>query len=139
MKPKVAIVFFFVFFLFACTHTHSPAGGVPEQTEEATFTIETWRDLEALLNSDNPPLLIDARTQAEYNAGHIPGAILLPHTEVKDNPPNVAKDHPIVLYCTNGPRAGTGLNALQRLGYTNVVNFRKLSLWEGELNYGPDP
>jgi len=72
----------------------------------------------------NPaPVIVDVRSQSEYESGHVPGAMHLPfyamwsrHAEMKAKPEN-----PIVLYCEHGPRAGIAKFALWTMGYTNIV------------------
>ena len=98
-----------------------------------------WEELETLLNSDEKPLLIDVRTLSEYKEGHIPGAMLIPHTEITDKPPAVGKDNLIILYCRSGSRSGQALRSLESLGYTNVVDFGGIGQWKGELHYGVAP
>jgi phage shock protein E len=70
-------------------------------------------------------LLLDARTQAEFDSGHAQGAILMPYDEVKTQAPMVLKDknQEIKVYCRSGNRAGKAVNTLKSLGYTNVTNI----------------
>ncbi len=69
-------------------------------------------------------LWIDVRTQAEYDAGHLPNAILIPYNEIAARIESVAKDKKatINLYCRSGSRAGVAKQMLEELGYTHVVN-----------------
>ncbi len=70
------------------------------------------------------PLIIDVRTQEEWDEGHLQSAIHIPHDEIADEIAKHAKDkqRKIVLYCRSGGRAGVALQALKKLGYTNVEN-----------------
>lgn len=67
---------------------------------------------------------IDVRTQEEWNADHIPGPALIPHTELASRVGklNLDKDAPIKLYCRSGNRAGIAKKTLEELGYSNVEN-----------------
>ena len=68
---------------------------------------------------------IDVRTPAEYEEGHIPGAVNLPLDEI---PTSVAKlpsdrDALIVVHCQSGWRASIGMVSMRLLGYTNAKGF----------------
>ena len=53
------------------------------------------------------PVILDVRTPEEYAAGHVPGAINIPHDQVRARLAEIdsAKDQPIVVYCRSGRRA----------------------------------
>jgi rhodanese-related sulfurtransferase len=77
----------------------------------------------------SPPLpahatLVDVRSTNEYMAGHLPGAINLPITQIEQEIvhryPN--RDTPLILYCASGARSEQALGMLQRLGYTDAHN-----------------
>ncbi len=69
-------------------------------------------------------LIIDVRTQPEFDAGHVEGAILIPFDVISTNIGYVAEDHEkeIVLYCRSGRRSGIAQRTLQEMGYTKVRN-----------------
>ena len=71
--------------------------------------------LSSMRSSDRVPLLLDVRTPFEYDAGHIAGAINIPHTRLEDRLSEVQSGsrHGVVLYCMSGPRARVGENILQ--------------------------
>ena len=77
------------------------------------------------LRSAAPPRIVDVREQNEWDAGHIPGAELIPLGTV----PSVAterlpkKDERIVLHCAAGVRSAVATYQLQQLGYTNVASM----------------
>jgi phage shock protein E len=106
---------------------------------EALQSVENWNELEQLLEEHPEVLLIDVRTPAEYEAGHIPGARLIPHTQLLANPLEIPRDTPIVLYCRSGNRSGQAYRALERQGFTKMLDFGGIYRWQGELNYGPNP
>jgi rhodanese-related sulfurtransferase len=71
-------------------------------------------------SSDPDPTLIDVRTPAEFDAGHIPGAVNVPLDELKaslDELCSVLDDHhDVVLVCRSGARAGQAQEALRAAG-----------------------
>lgn len=88
-----------------------------------------------LMDTEDDYVILDARTQAEYDEGHIPGAILIPHdtvaTAAEDALPN--KDQLILVYCRSGNRSKRASQALVDLGYTNVVEFGGINSWPYEV------
>jgi phage shock protein E len=84
-------------------------------------------------------LLIDVRTPAEYESGHIPTALNIPVDEIGTRPPAGDKDALIIVYCRSGNRSAAARKILLDLGYTNIVDFGSVSRWEGTLVTGGDP
>lgn len=88
-----------------------------------------------LMDTENDYVILDARTQAEYDQGHIPGAILIPHdtvaTAAEDALPD--KDQLILVYCRSGNRSKQASQALVDLGYTNVIEFGGINNWPYEV------
>ena len=70
-------------------------------------------------------VMIDVRTDEEWNAGHIEGAIHIPLSEIKKDIKNytIPKDEEILLYCRSGNRSGRAKVILDELGYTNTTNI----------------
>lgn len=71
------------------------------------------------------PLLIDVRTEAEWQTEHLQGAILIPYDKIGDEISKVAPDKntKIELYCRSGRRSGVALESLKKLGYGDVTNY----------------
>ncbi len=67
---------------------------------------------------------IDVRSAEEYQAGHIAGALNIPHDDLAEQIAKISpnKDEPINLYCRSGRRAEVALTELKKLGYTQVTN-----------------
>ena len=88
-----------------------------------------------LMDIEDDYVILDARTQAEYDEGHIPGAILIPHdtvaTAAEDALPD--KGQLILVYCRSGNRSKQASQALADLGYTNVVEFGGITSWPYEV------
>ena len=95
----------------------------------------TTQELQNKLNAKENFVLLDVRTQEEYNAGYIAGAILLPYDEINAKATIVLpdKEKEIVLYCRSGRRSAIAKKSLLDLGYQKVVDFGGVKRWEGEL------
>ncbi|NLZ77439.1 MAG: rhodanese-like domain-containing protein [Spirochaetales bacterium] len=89
------------------------------------------KDVHALLASDEEVVLVDVRTEAEYQNGHIDGAIHLSLYDIGAERPPVLSDldAPIILYCQSGARSGIARRKLKALGYTNVRDMGGLTFW----------
>lgn len=84
-----------------------------------------------LMDTQSDYVIIDARTQSEYDEGHIEGAILIPEYEISERAeaefPD--KDQLILVYCRTGRRSKIAAQALADLGYTNVKEFGGITTW----------
>jgi phage shock protein E len=80
-------------------------------------------------------LLLDVRTQAEYDEKHLEGSLLIPHTEVPSRIAEVLaaqggdKSKPIVVFCRAGGRAGIAKTALMQAGFTEITNLGSIDNW----------
>ncbi len=76
-----------------------------------------------LIDSKQAPVIVDVRSQGEYQAGHVPGALHIPFWRAftTDKLEQVAKkDQLLVLYCEHGPRAGLAKWAFSLSGYEKI-------------------
>jgi phage shock protein E len=73
----------------------------------------------------NGALLIDVRSAAEFNAGHLPDAKNIPLEQIAAKLPGTVKDKDqrILLHCQSGMRSGIATKQLKRLGYARVFNL----------------
>lgn len=104
--------------------------------EADTSMIATFEDVKSLTETPvDGTVIVDVRSQAEYDAGYIPTAVLYPHTKnlysdgtfmssrdlglfYKDE--GITKDENIILYCKTSFRATQTAALLQEAGYTNI-------------------
>ncbi len=75
-----------------------------------------------LMDGPNPYLLIDARTEQEYNEERIPGARLLDGT-LLDALQLLDRRTPLIFYCKNGTRSQRAARHCRELGYTDVATL----------------
>lgn len=92
-------------------------------------------EAKALMEEQGDYVILDVRTKSEYDEGHIPGAVLLPHDQVKDEAEKMlpAKDQLILVYCRSGNRSKQASQALADLGYANVVEFGGINSWPYDI------
>ena len=91
------------------------------------------------LDSGDELILLDVRTQEEYDAGHITGAILLPNETITDtDQPDILPDlnAEILIYCRSGNRSAQAAKKLVAQGYTNVYDFGGIIDWPYETVTG---
>ena len=100
-----------------------------------TYEQISGAEAKALMDSESGYIIIDARTQEEYDQGHIPGAILIPEYEIADRAEKELpdKDQLILVYCRSGRRSKIAAEELVKLGYTNVKEFGGIIDWEYEI------
>ena len=83
-------------------------------------------------------VIVDVRRQDEYEAGHIPGAILIPNESIGTEPPKQLPDldQIILVYCRSGNRSRQAARKLSAMGYTRVYEFGGINAWTGEIVTG---
>ena len=101
----------------------------------ATYEQISGAEAKVLMDSESGYIIIDARTQEEYDEGHIPGAILIPESEIADRAEKELPDKKqlILVYCRSGRRSKIAAEELVKLGYTNVKEFGGIIDWEYEI------
>nr|WP_086938777.1 rhodanese-like domain-containing protein [Thaumasiovibrio occultus] len=67
-------------------------------------------------------LVVDVRTEQEFDAGHLEDALNYPLQNVAYHFAEIDKDQPIVVYCRSGNRSGQAYNYLVSQGFTQVHN-----------------
>lgn len=76
-------------------------------------------------------IIVDVRTFAEYQEGHIEGALLIPNESIGSDPIALLddKDAVILVYCRSGNRSAQAASKLAKLGYKNVYDFGGVIDW----------
>ena len=95
----------------------------------------TQEEAKQIMDTTNGYILLDTRTQEEYDQSHIPGALLIPHTEIAQRAEEELpdKDQVILVYCRSGNRSKQASEVLAELGYTNVKEFGGINTWPYEV------
>ena len=86
------------------------------------------------MDSQEDYIILDVRTQDEFDESRIPGAILIPHNEITEKAEDLLtnKDQLILVYCRSGRRSKLAAEALVELGYTNIKEFGGIIDWPYE-------
>ena len=106
-----------------------------ENSQEAVYVNITAEQAKEIMDSQDGYIILDVRTQDEFDESHIPGAILIPHDEILEKAENVLtdKDQLILVYCRSGRRSKLAAEAFVELGYTNIKEFGGIIDWPYEV------
>lgn len=110
-------------------------GQSKENKQEAIYMNITAEQAKTIMDSQEGYIILDTRTQEEYDEGHIPGAILIPYDEVADRAEDILtdKDQLILVYCRSGRRSKLAAEDLVKLDYTNIKEFGGIIDWPYEV------
>ena len=113
------------------------AGCMVTKTSETSGSYKTISSKEAqqMIEEHKDALILDVRTAAEYESGHIPNAVNLSNEDIQAGKVDSLKDKSqlIMVYCRSGNRSRQAAQKLAELGYTNVVDFGGLQSWQGDI------
>lgn len=84
------------------------------------FGLVPKADFKELLQ--NGAQIIDVRTKAEYQQGHVKGSINIPLNDLSSHYPKLKKDKPIITCCASGMRSASAKSMLESNGFTEVHN-----------------
>ena len=106
-----------------------------ENNREAVYVNITAQQAKEIMDTEKGYVILDTRTQEEYDEGHIPGAILIPYDEILEKAEGVLteKDQLILVYCRSGRRSKLASEDLVKLGYTNIKEFGGIIDWPYEV------
>ena len=124
---KLVFLLLAVMMLTAC-------GQDKENGQGAAYLNITAEEAKQIMDSEEGYIILDVREQDEYDAGHIPGAILIPYTQIAEKAEEVLtdKNQLILVYCRSGRRSKIAAEALLELGYTNIKEFGGIIDWPYE-------
>ena len=116
------------------------ASGGDTMEGDNTFTQIDQETAKEMMARDDGHVVVDVRRQDEYDAGHIPGAILVPNESIGSSPPAALPDYDqiILIYCRSGNRSKQAAEKLAGMGYTNVYEFGGITDWTGEIVTGEE-
>lgn len=125
---KLVFLFLAVMMLTAC-------GQDTENDQGAVYVNITAEEAKQIMDTEEGYIILDVREQDEYDAGHIPGAILIPYTQIEEKANEMLpdKEQLILVYCRSGRRSKIAAEALVKLGYTNIKEFGGIMDWPYEV------
>jgi hydroxyacylglutathione hydrolase len=95
----------------------------------ATISVQRLRDR---LSNQHPLTVLDVRTEQEWNAGHVSGALHIHGGTLEQRVGEVPKEHPVAVICGSGYRASIAASFLKREGFADVSNVMGgMSAWKG--------
>ena len=122
-------------FLLLAVMMLTACGQDTEKNREAIYMNITAEEAKRIMDSEEGYIILDVREQDEYDAGHIPGAILIPYTQIEEKANEMLpdKDGLLLVYCRSGRRSKIAAEALAELGYTNIMEFGGIIDWPYEV------
>lgn len=104
------------------------------QVEAVTYISVSGKEAKQIMEKEKNYIILDVRTKEEFDAGHIPGAVLIPDYEIQQRAQKelTDKNQLILVYCRSGRRSKLASQSLADMGYTNVVEFGGINDWEYE-------
>ncbi|MBQ4618128.1 MAG: rhodanese-like domain-containing protein [Clostridia bacterium] len=99
------------------------------------YEMISAEDAKTIMDTESDFVLLDVRTEEEYAAGHIEGAVLLPDYEIRERAEEVLpnKDQTILVYCRSGRRSKNAAAELATMGYRRVKEFGGILDWPYEI------
>ena len=122
-------------FLLLAVMMLTACGQDKENNQGAVYVNITAEEAKQIMDSEEGYIILDVRTQEEYDEGHIPGATQISHEEIAEKAEEVLtdKDQLILVYCRSGRRSKLAAEALVELGYTNIKEFGGIIDWPYEV------
>ena len=95
----------------------------------------SMNDIVKIMEENKDYVIVDVRTPDEYAEGHIPNAINIQNETINETVYNKLKDKNqlILIYCRSGSRSRQAAYKMQKLGYTNLVDFGGIINWKGKI------
>ena len=125
MKRILALILVMLLVLTGC-------GG---DTVENTYQLISQETAKEMMDTQKV-VVLDVREEYEFDAGHIPGAVLLPVGTITEDTAAAVIDEldtVVLVYCRSGNRSKTASQALADIGYTNVYEFGGINTWPYEI------
>lgn len=134
---KKLLIGLLLLLLTGCSLTleeNQETGQTTQNKQEAAYMNITPEEAKQLMDTRQDYVILDVRTQQEYEEKHIPGAILIPDSEIGERAEQALpdKNQLILVYCRSGRRSKLASEKLVQLGYTNIREFGGIIDWPYE-------
>ena len=108
-------------------------------TSESSYHKISAKEAKEMMDTQEV-IIVDVRTQEEYDEGYIENAILIPNETINEAPSELPdKDAVVLIYCRSGRRSAIAANDLIKIGYTQVYDFGGINDWPYEIATGARP
>lgn len=133
LKMKL-VSFVFVSLLMASMFAGLVSANASDMDEISYFDISV-EDSKLMIDSDPNLIILDVRTQSEYDSGHIEDAVLIPVSELEERIDELDTDKKILVYCNCGGKSANASDILIQYGFEGVYNMeRGITAWT-DLGY----
>lgn len=131
MKKLKCILFTIVVLAFVAACDKGEKGDL----SNTAFISITSEEAKNIMDSEENYVILDVRTQEEYDEGHIKNAVLIPDYEINEMAENMLpdKEQLILVYCRSGRRSKIASENLADMGYSNIREFGGIIDWEYEI------
>lgn len=111
------------------------AGQGKEGDLNNTYKQISAKEAKNMMDEQSGYIILDVRTQSEYDLGHIPNSLLLSNENIGTYEIDVLpdKDQMILIYCRSGNRSKQAAEKLLKLGYTNLYEFGGIIDWPYDI------
>ena len=105
-----------------------------EDGDGAVYKVISAAECKKIIDEQDGYVILDVRTQEEFDEGHIEGAILVPDYDIATKIESVLtdKNQLILVYCRSGRRSALAAKEMISLSYTNVLDFGGIIDWPYE-------
>ena len=135
----IAVLICIGFFIYKTNKTNKTTTSNSAANTSASKTNEirhvSMDDIVKIMEENKDYVIVDVRTPDEYKEGHIPNAINITNETINETVYNKLKDKNqlILIYCRSGSRSRQAAYKMQKLGYTNLVDFGGIINWKGKI------
>lgn len=134
---KLILCVIFIFMLTGCSTVMIKFDSqikLEESKKLTEYKKITADEAKEIIDSDEDVIILDVRTEEEFNEGHIPAAINIEDSILKDETDSKLsdKDATILVYCRSGRRSEASAKELIDLGYTNIIDIGGIIDWQYE-------
>lgn len=126
-KTIFAVLCFIIVISIGCSQTVKTVPSAAECKKISALEAKAAMDSEDCI-------ILDVRSQGDYEKEHIGNAVLLPRTEIEADAESIIpdKDAKILIYCKTGLNSALAAEKLIEMGYTNVYDFGGIDDWPYE-------
>ncbi len=141
MKKVLVIVLALIFILPGCSsneESNETSSEISTENTEAVYREITAEQAKEMMDSGEEIIILDVRTDAEFEEAHIEGAILIPDYEIENLAESQLpdKNSTILIYCRSGRRSEGAALKLVEMGYTGIYDFGGIIDWPYETVSG---